>query len=91
MQKSRKVRILDAMVQRLTSELESWTDSGSEQGRLYCWPFRGTYTSTEGKNIVFATLQTSLGSLIAQRSRKQGNLELISLISGSVGSSLFGT
>ena len=39
------------------------------------------------KNIVFVTLQISLGSLIAQKDPgSKGNLELISLISGSVGS-----
>ena len=41
----------------------------------------------QSKNVVFTTLQTSLGSLIAQKDPgSKGNLELISLISGSVGS-----
>ena len=43
------------------------------------------------KNIVFVSLQISLGALIAQKDPgSTGNLELISLRSGSVGSSLLG-
>lgn len=80
------------MFQRLAGELENWTDSGSEQGHLYCWhwPLRG-HMLLQRKNIVFANFTDFSWVLIAQKDPgSKGNLELISLISGSVGSSLLG-
>ena len=77
---SRKVRILDATVQRLAGALDNGTERKNKPDRhwfrtglpeIKCWPLSGTYAITEEECCIYHLTDFSWVFTSTKRSRKQ--------------------